>query len=121
MNSSLSLISNKTKIGANNNFQKKTNTSPKNAPKIAEGKAVFEIKDNGCGIPPKQLDRLFTGHSIADDRPADSRKKNAGIGLSVCAAIIKAHGGIIEAENIKTGGAVFRFALATEELKDDTE
>ena len=88
---------------------------------IAEGKAVFEIKDNGCGIPPKQLDRLFTGHSIADDRPADSQKKNAGIGLSVCAAIIKAHGGIIEAENIKTGGAVFRFALATEELKDDTE
>ena len=38
INSSLSLISNKTKIGANNNFQKKTNTSPKNAPKIAEGK-----------------------------------------------------------------------------------
>ena len=89
--------------------------------KIKGKQAVFSVRDNGCGIPPKQLDMLFTGHSIADDRPADSQKKNAGIGLSVCAAIIKAHGGIIEAENIKTGGAVFRFALATEELKDDTE
>ena len=34
-----------------------------------------------------------------------------GIGLSVCAAIIKAHGSEIFAENRKSGGAVFRFAL----------
>lgn len=81
-------------------------------------KAIFEIKDNGCGIPAKRLEKLFTGY---DNESADSQKKNAGIGLSVCAAIIKAHDGTIKAENAKNGGAIFRFVLNTEEISNDTE
>ena len=73
--------------------------------------AIFEIADNGCGIDPKRMDTLFTGHYASKHEVADSKKKNAGIGLSVCATIIKAHGGSIKAENLKTGGAVFRFAV----------
>lgn len=84
-------------------------------------KAVFEIEDNGCGIDPKRIETLFTGYYTSVNEIADSQKKNAGIGLSVCATIIKAHGGSIEAENKKTGGAVFRFDLATEETGNDTE
>jgi len=84
-------------------------------------KAIFEIKDNGCGIHPKRMDTLFTGYYAQDGEIADSQKKNAGIGLSVCATIINAHGGSIKAENVKTGGAVFRFALDTEEISDETE
>ncbi len=83
--------------------------------------AIFEIKDNGCGIAPKRLETLFTGYYNTANEVADSKKKNAGIGLSVCATIIKAHGGNIKAENIKTGGAVFRFDLNTETFSDDTE
>ena len=83
--------------------------------------AVFEIADNGCGIPSKRLETIFAGTYTAENEVADSRKKNAGIGLSVCATIIKAHGGSITAENSKTGGAVFRFVLDTEEINDDTE
>lgn len=83
--------------------------------------AVFEIEDNGCGIPPKRLDTIFNGCYTAESEPADSHKKNAGIGLSVCATIVKAHGGSITAQNSKAGGAVFRFALDTEEISDDTE
>ena len=83
--------------------------------------AIFEIKDNGCGIAPKRLETLFTGYYNTANEVADSKKKNAGIGLSVCATIIKAHGGNIKAENIKTGGAVFRFDLNTEKFSDDTE
>ncbi len=81
--------------------------------------AIFEISDNGCGINPKRLETIFTGYYTSEI--ADSHKKNAGIGLSVCATIIKAHGGSIKAENLKTGGAVFRFALDTEEISNDTE
>ena len=77
-------------------------------------KAIFEIKDNGCGIHPKRMDSLFTGYYVQDGEIADSQKKNAGIGLSVCKTIIKAHGGSIHAENAKTGGAIFRFTLDTE-------
>ena len=83
--------------------------------------AVFEIADNGCGIDPKYMDTLFTGYYTSEREMADSQKKNAGIGLSVCATIIKAHGGSITAENQKTGGAVFRFALDTEEINDEAE
>lgn len=83
--------------------------------------AVFEIADNGCGIDPKRIDSLFTGYYASEHELADSRKKNAGIGLSVCATIIKAHGGSIQAENVKTGGSVFRFALDTESINDEAE
>lgn len=78
------------------------------------GRAVFEIADNGCGINPKRIGTLFSGYYAEENEFADRHKKNAGIGLSVCATIIKAHGGSISAENLKTGGAVFRFDLGTE-------
>lgn len=81
--------------------------------------AIFEIKDNGCGIKPDRLEHIFTGYYESKDEFADSQKRNSGIGLSVCATIIKAHGGDISAENIKSGGAVFRFILNTEENPDE--
>ena len=83
--------------------------------------AIFEIKDDGCGIDPKWLSTLFDGYNPQAHPVADSQKKNAGIGLSVCKTIIKAHGGSIHAENAKTGGAVFRFTLDTEKEDDETE
>ena len=83
--------------------------------------AIFEVKDDGCGISQKRLGTLFTGYGPQEYEIADGRKKNAGIGLSVCATIIKAHGGSIKAENAKTGGAVFRFVLDTEETNDEAE
>ena len=83
--------------------------------------AIFEIKDNGCGIHPKRMDTLFTGYDTRVQEMADSQKKNAGIGLSVCATIIKAHDGSIKAENAKTGGAVFRFVLNTEHIDHEAE
>ena len=55
--------------------------------------AVFEVEDNGCGIPKERLDRLFTGYFEQKNASADSRRSNMGIVLSVCASIIKAHGG----------------------------
>lgn len=89
---------------------------------FTQGKsAVFEIEDNGCGIEPQYFETLFIGYYTSQDEIVDSQKKNAGIGLSVCATIIKAHGGSIEAKNKKTGGAVFRFDLDTEEISDDTK
>ncbi len=83
--------------------------------------AIFEIKDNGCGIDPKRLETIFSGYYTSKDDFADSQKRNAGIGLSVCATIVKAHGGDIKAENAKTGGAVFRFTLNAEDNINDQE
>lgn len=83
------------------------------------GRAVFEIIDDGCGIPADRMSTLFTGYYRHKEAIADGRKKNTGIGLSVCATIIRAHGGEITAENMEHGGAVFRFALDTEEVDCD--
>lgn len=77
--------------------------------------AIFEIADNGCGIDRDKLDTVFLGYGDKLGADSDTHRRNAGIGLSVCASIIKAHGGNITAENAKTGGAVFRFSLSTEE------
>ena len=77
--------------------------------------AVFEVRDNGCGIAPEQLRNLFSGSSTPKDLPTDNSRRNMGIGLSACAAIIRAHNGIITGENNHSGGACFRFTLETEE------
>ena len=77
-------------------------------------KAVFEISDNGCGIPKEKLKDIFNGVYSSEADVSDSQKNNAGIGLSVCASIIKAHGGDIKCENQKSGGCMFRFTLNTE-------
>ena len=87
--------------------------------KTRDGRAAFEISDNGSGIPADRLGTLFTGYYRRKEEVADGRKKNTGIGLSVCATIIKAHGGEITAENGEHGGAMFRFTLDTEELDCD--
>lgn len=86
---------------------------------ILNNNAIFEIKDNGCGISHEKLDKIFTGFYSTKSDMVDSQKRNAGIGLSVCATIIKAHGGDIKAENLKSGGAVFRFSLDIEENTED--
>lgn len=86
---------------------------------VLSDQAIFEIRDNGCGIRDEKLSKLFTGCDVAGEQPADSRKRNAGIGLSVCATIVKAHGGEIRAENRKSGGAIFRFNLSLEDAEDE--
>ena len=81
-------------------------------------KAVFEVADNGCGIPKERLKTLFTGTTLTQDTSSGG-KHGMGIGLSVCAAIIKAHGGEIKAESTPGEGTTIRFWLETEEV--DTE
>ena len=78
-------------------------------------RAHFSVRDDGCGIPPDRLDGLFTGYLGSSDRQGDAARRNMGIGLSVCATIIKAHGGHIRARNHPGGGAEFTFSLDMEE------
>lgn len=84
-----------------------------------DGKVVFEIEDDGCGIPEERLPNIFDGYYISKNKAADSNNKNAGIGLSVCATIVKAHGGEIKACNLQGGGALFRVVLDAEGAEDE--
>ena len=72
--------------------------------------AVFAVQDNGGGISPKLLPVLFSGTLRHSDTPTGDGKRNMGLGLSVCNAIVRAHGGTMHAQN-KDGGAEFIFCL----------
>lgn len=78
------------------------------------GKIFFTVRDDGCGIPEERMKTLFMGYQGREDLPTDSSRHNMGIGLSVCAAIIRAHGGEIQAMNNPEGGASFSFWLELE-------
>jgi two-component system sensor histidine kinase KdpD len=75
--------------------------------------AVFKICDNGQGIAPDMLPRLFHGESSSLYEPQKAElKRSMGIGLSVCNSIIKAHGGKLTAKNnTDSSGATFCFTL----------
>lgn len=62
------------------------------------------VADHGSGIAPEMLEQIF--------KPFYSTKKQGlGMGLSICRAIIRAHGGRLWAENGPDGGAIFHFTL----------
>lgn len=84
---------------------------------VENNEAVFVVEDDGCGIAPERLSRLFTAQ-LSSEVAGDRGRSNMGIGLSVCHTIIKAHGGEISAQNSPEGGAVFRFTLEMEELEN---
>jgi two-component system sensor histidine kinase KdpD len=61
------------------------------------------------------MNRIFAGYFETGELPADNQKRNMGIGLSVCASVIKAHEGELTVENLEEGGCCFRFVLKMEE------
>ena len=73
-------------------------------------KGLENVQDNGGGIPPKLLPVLFSGTLRHSDTPTGDGKRNMGLGLSVCSAIVRAHGGTMHAQN-RDGGAEFIFCL----------
>ena len=83
----------------------------------AGGTPYIRVTDDGCGIPQERMKGLFTGH-LESTAPVDTGRSNMGIGLSVCSAIVRAHGSEMQAENRPQGGAEFRFALEMEEEKN---
>ncbi len=76
---------------------------------VEDSFALFQIRDQGIGISPERLNTLFDGYTSSPNSSYDSHK-GMGIGLSICKAIITAHGGKITAAN-EDHGAVFTFTL----------
>lgn len=78
------------------------------------GYARFSVEDNGQGIPQKELPTLFDGTLKHNETAGGDGKRNMGLGLSVCLAIVRAHGGTMDASNLPNG-AVFSFRLPLSE------
>jgi C4-dicarboxylate-specific signal transduction histidine kinase len=69
-----------------------------------DGIISISVRDQGPGIPPDHLPRLF-------DSFFTTKKTGVGLGLSIARSIIEAHHGRIWAENSPGGGAVFNISL----------
>jgi signal transduction histidine kinase len=71
-----------------------------------KGEVIVSVKDNGQGIDPDILPRLFSKFAVT------SNIGGTGLGLFISKNIIEAHGGRIWAENNANGkGATFSFTL----------
>lgn len=91
-----------------------------------EKNAYFEIADDGCGVPKERIAVLFHTMATRAERetdetalPIDGGTRSLGIGLYVCAAIIKAHGGSISAKNREPKGFSVQFCLPIKEDHND--
>jgi len=90
--------------------------SPAPAPIEVKGWATarsltLSVADHGPGIPEGQEERIF--EKLVRIQPPGTRM-GAGLGLSICKAIVEAHGGKIQASNRAQGGAAFRVSLPLE-------
>ena len=92
----------------------KTTTQIHVTVKSESGYAHFSLADNGMGISEDALPTLFDGTLKQNETSAGDGKRNMGLGLSVCLAIIRAHGGTMDARNLDSG-AEFSFRLPLQE------
>jgi len=66
----------------------------------ADKEVIFSIMDNGAGIDPEFLPRIF-------DPFVTNKETGTGLGLTITHEIVEQHQGRILAENVPTGGAKF--------------
>ena len=73
------------------------------------GRAVVTVTDTGRGIAPEDLPRVFERFYRADKSRTGGA--NSGLGLSICQAIVEAHGGTLEAASEPGAGSTFTLRL----------
>lgn len=72
--------------------------------RLDEDRLLLTVRDNGPGIPPGILSRLFEPFST-------TRTEGLGMGLSIVRSIVEAHSGVVTASEPSNGGAEFRVIL----------
>ena len=74
------------------------------------GHASLEVADNGAGIPPEALPRIFE-RFFRVDKARSRELGGAGLGLSIVKSICAAHHGHVEADSTPGQGSRFRVDL----------
>jgi two-component system sensor histidine kinase KdpD len=77
--------------------------------RTGRGEIEFWVADSGPGLPVGSELQVF--EKFHQEVVAGTVRSGAGLGLSICRAIVHAHGGGIVAQNRRDGGAIFRFSI----------
>ena len=75
-------------------------------------RAIINIKDNGAGIPPSNMRRIFEPYFTTKGR------SGRGLGLSISQGILARHGGTLEVESREGRGSTFTILLPLTKLED---
>ena len=71
---------------------------------------TIAVSDDGPGIPPEHLERVFERFHRVDEARA-SERGGAGLGLPIARAIVEAHGGRIQADSRADAGTTITLEL----------
>ena len=74
------------------------------------GKIFFAVKDYGVGIPKKEQRKITKAFYMVDKSRARS-KNGAGLGLALCAEILRLHHSELEIESEPGKGSCISFVL----------
>ena len=72
--------------------------------KTKAGDVLVAVRDSGPGVDSANLERIF-------DAFFSTKADGLGMGLSICRAIIQAHGGRLSATKGAARGTILQFAL----------
>jgi signal transduction histidine kinase len=81
-----------------------------------EEKFTLIVKDNGIGIPPEYIDKLFRIDSKYS-RPGTEKEVGTGLGLKLCREFVEKLGGTIWVVSTENIGSEFCFSLPVGQLK----
>jgi signal transduction histidine kinase len=77
---------------------------------VDQNSALVEIDDDGCGLPPAELEQVF--EPFYRHEASRSRETGGiGLGLAVARSVARAHGGDAALENRAGGGMTARVRL----------
>lgn len=71
---------------------------------------LVSVTDNGIGIPPKKLSKLFDINQVIST-PGTSNESGTGLGLLICKEFVEKHNGNIWAESEESQGSTFYFTI----------
>ncbi|NQS92155.1 MAG: HAMP domain-containing protein [Chloroflexi bacterium] len=84
------------------------------------GLAIIKIIDNGEGIPPEHLSRIFERFYKIDGSRKIEAKPGTGLGLAIAQQIVQAHGGTITVISEINEGSSFEISLPVVKADDLT-
>ncbi len=86
------------------------------AARLVKGAVSISVEDNGSGFPAGDPERLFDKFERGT---GESNVAGVGLGLAICRAVARLHGGDIHAVSVASGGARFEIILPLTQAFDE--